>query len=67
MKKNEIQIGKIYVAKVLGKGKLVPVRIDLISDHGGWMGTNMKTLKNVRIKTAGRLRMEWNSNCITGH
>ncbi|MCC7407735.1 MAG: winged helix-turn-helix domain-containing protein [Phycisphaeraceae bacterium] len=54
MKKNEVQIGKVYLAKV--SDKVVPVRIDAESPHGGWDGTNMSTNKKVRIKTPQRLR-----------
>ncbi|MCC7408762.1 MAG: winged helix-turn-helix domain-containing protein [Phycisphaeraceae bacterium] len=54
MKKNEVQIGKVYLAKV--SDKVVPVRIDAESPHGGWDGTNMSTNKKVRIKSPQRLR-----------
>ena len=54
MNKNEIQIGKAYLAKVTDK--VVPVRIDAESRHGGWDATNLTTNKKVRIKSAQRLR-----------
>lgn len=54
VKKNEVQIGKVYLAKV--SDKVVPVRIDAESPHGGWDGTNMSTNKKVRIKSPQRLR-----------
>ncbi|MCC7409086.1 MAG: winged helix-turn-helix domain-containing protein [Phycisphaeraceae bacterium] len=54
MKKNEVQIGKVYLAMV--SDKVVPVRIDAESPHGGWDGTNMSTNKKVRIKSPQRLR-----------
>ncbi|MCC7407359.1 MAG: winged helix-turn-helix domain-containing protein [Phycisphaeraceae bacterium] len=54
MKKNEVQIGKVYLAMV--SDKVVPVRIDAENPHGGWDGTNMSTNKKVRIKSPQRLR-----------
>jgi hypothetical protein len=59
MKKNEITIGGTYLAKV--SDKVVPVRIDAESRHGGWEATNMSTNKKVRIKSAQRLRGEVNA------
>jgi hypothetical protein len=56
MKKNVITIGGTYLAKV--SDKVVPVRIDAESRHGGWEATNMATNKKVRIKSAQRLRGE---------
>ena len=56
MKKDEVQVGKVYTAKVTDK--LVPVRIDAESRHGGWDATNMTTGKKVRIKSPQRLRAE---------
>jgi hypothetical protein len=54
MKKNEVQIGGVYSAKV--SDKLVEVRIDAENRHGGWDATNLATNKKVRIKSAQRLR-----------
>jgi hypothetical protein len=54
MKKNEVQIGGVYNAKV--SDKVVQVRIDAESHHGGWDATNLTTNKKVRIKSAQRLR-----------
>jgi hypothetical protein len=59
MKKDEIKIGGTYLAKV--SDKVVPVRIDAESRHGGWEATNMATNKRVRIKSAQRLRGEVNA------
>ena len=56
MKKNQVEIGKVYAVKV--SGVVVPVQITSESPYGGWMGRNMKTNRAVRIKTAGRLRYE---------
>ena len=56
MKRDEVKIGGVYTAKVTDK--LVPVRIDAESRHGGWDATNMATGKKVRIKSPQRLRAE---------
>lgn len=54
MKKDEIKIGETYTAKVTNK--VVPVRIDKENPRGGWDGVNLVTNKQVRIKSAQRLR-----------
>jgi len=54
MKKNEVEIGGRYVAKV--SGSLTVVRIDRESPYGGWDATNVATGRSVRIRTAARLR-----------
>jgi len=54
MKKDQIQIGETYFAKV--SDKIVRVRIDTESRHGGWDATNLATNKKIRIKSAQRLR-----------
>jgi hypothetical protein len=54
VKKDEIKIGGTYLAKV--SDKVVPIRIDAESAHGGWDATNLLTDKKVRIKGAQRLR-----------
>lgn len=60
MKKDQVQVGKVYAAKV--SGAVVPVRITAEKwqgdRHVGWVGTNVRTGKTVRIKTAQRLRNE---------
>lgn len=56
MKRNEIEIGRVYLAKV--NDKMVQVRIDAENRHGGWDATNLATGKKVRIKSAQRLRVE---------
>ena len=55
MRRDEVQIGKVYLAKV--SGKLTQVRIDAKSRYG-WDATNLATGKKVRIKSARRLRDE---------
>ncbi|MCY2987671.1 MAG: winged helix-turn-helix domain-containing protein [Planctomycetota bacterium] len=54
MKKNEVQVGGVYSAKV--SDKVVQVRIDAENRSGGWDATNLATNKKVRIKSAQRLR-----------
>ncbi|MCK6485446.1 MAG: winged helix-turn-helix domain-containing protein [Phycisphaerae bacterium] len=54
MKKDQVQIGGTYVAKV--SGQLARVRIDAESRFGGWDATNVDTGRRVRIKSAQRLR-----------
>ena len=54
MKKSEIEIRGVYVAKV--SGQLVSVRIDRESPYGGWDATNLATGRTVRVRTAARLR-----------
>jgi hypothetical protein len=54
MKQADVKVGGVYAAKV--SGKVVPVHIDAENAHGGWTGTNQATGKQVRIKSAQRLR-----------
>jgi hypothetical protein len=54
MKKNEVQIGATYQVSVTGK--LAPVRIVRENPHGGWNGVNVDTKREVRVKSAQRLR-----------
>ena len=54
MKKNEVKVGGMYLAKV--SDKLVTVRIDSAHSKGGWHATNTATGKRIRIKNAQRLR-----------
>ena len=54
MKKNEVQIGATYLVRVTGK--LAPVRIVCEHPHHGWNGVNVDTKREVRIKSAQRLR-----------
>lgn len=56
MKKHEVEIGGVYVAKV--SLQLVFVRIDSASPHGGWLATNLATGRTVRIRSAARLRVK---------
>ena len=56
MKKHEVRLGGIYVAKV--SGTLTRVRIDRQSRYGGWEAVNLATNRPVRIRSAARLRWE---------
>lgn len=56
MKKSEVQVGKVYIVKV--SGKLARVRLTEASPYGGWIGTNLSTNREVRIKSAAKLRGE---------
>jgi len=56
MKRSEVQLGGVYIAKV--SNRLVQVRIESENRHGGWDATNLATGKRVRIKIAQRLRGE---------
>lgn len=54
MKKADVQIGGTYIAKV--SNQLVPVLLMAESRYGGWIARNEKTGRQIRIKTAARLR-----------
>ena len=54
MKKKDVVIGGCYMAKV--SGKIVPVKLLEECQWGGWVGKNMITKREVRIKTAAKLR-----------
>jgi len=56
MRKDEIEVGGCYAAKV--SGRMATVRIDAENPRGGWDATNLRTGKKVRIKSAQRLRHE---------
>jgi len=54
MKKAEVRIGETYLVKV--SGKLARVRVTGESPYGGWVGENLATRREVRIRSAQRLR-----------
>lgn len=56
MLKSQVSIGKTYVAKV--SNSLVRVRLDSVCSYGGWNATNLDTNRQVRIKSAAKLRKE---------
>ena len=54
MKRQDVQIGSTYIVKV--SGVLAKVRITSESPYGGWRGTNLATGREIRIRSAARLR-----------
>jgi hypothetical protein len=56
MQKHNVKIGTTYIVKV--SGTLSKVRITREHDRGGWYGTNLATGREIRIRTAARLRSE---------
>lgn len=64
MLKKQIQIGKVYAAKV--SNKICAVRIDSVSMYGGWNATNLDTGRTIRIKSAAKLRKEVGPTFNTG-
>lgn len=54
MRKNEVMLGQTYIVKV--SGTETKVRLDAASPFGGWVGTNLSTGRQVRIRTAAKLR-----------
>lgn len=54
MKKDEIEVGGVYEAKV--SDCIVAVRIDSVHSSRGWNATNTKTGKRIHVKSAQRLR-----------
>ena len=56
MKKSDIHLNHTYAAKV--SGTITVVKILGESPYGGWMGRNIKTGREVRIRSAQRLRYE---------
>ncbi len=60
MKKQDLRIGSTYIAKV--SRKLTRVRITRPSPYGGWVGINLATGREIRIRSAARLRCRANQN-----
>jgi hypothetical protein len=54
VKKADVRIGSIYIVKV--SGKLTRVRLTRESPYGGWDGLNLATQREIRIRSAARLR-----------
>jgi hypothetical protein len=54
MTKAKVSIGTTYIVKV--SGSLAKVRITRECAYVGWYGTNLATGREIRIRTAGRLR-----------
>jgi hypothetical protein len=56
MQKQNVKVGSTYIVKV--SGTLARVRITRAHDRGGWCGINLATGREIRIRTAARLRFE---------
>ena len=56
MQKHNVQIGTTYIVKV--SGTLAKVRLTREHPRGGWYGTDLATGREIRIRTAARLRSE---------
>ena len=56
MQKNNVKVGTTYIVKV--SGTLAKVRLTREHARGGWYGTNLATGREIRIRTAARLRSE---------
>ena len=56
MQKQNVHIGSTYIVKV--SGALAKVRLTREHQRGGWYGTNLATGREIRIRTAARLRSE---------
>jgi len=54
MKKQDVQTGSTYIAKV--SGALAKVRITGTSPYGGWYAVNLATGRQIRVRSAARLR-----------
>ena len=54
MTKRDIKVGSTYTGKV--SGRLAHIRIDGIAPSGGYYATNVATGRQIRLRTAGRLR-----------
>jgi hypothetical protein len=56
MQRHNVRIGTTYIVKV--SGTLAKVRLTREHDRGGWYGINLATGREIRIRTAARLRSE---------
>jgi hypothetical protein len=54
MKKRDVVLGQVYAVKV--SGAVVAVRLVAESPHGGWVGRNERTGREIRIRSAAKLR-----------
>ena len=63
MQKNNVKVGMTYIVKV--SGTLAKVRLTREHPRGGWYGTNLATGREIRIRTAARLRSEVPAQGIT--
>jgi len=54
MKKKEVEIGQCYRVKI--SGKTTVVQITHLGNQKGWWAVNLRTGRDVRIKSAAKLR-----------
>jgi hypothetical protein len=54
MKKQDVVLGQVYAVKV--SGRIQPVRVIAESPYGGWVGRNEQTGREIRIRSAAKLR-----------
>lgn len=54
MKKANVILGGVYIMKV--SDRIARVRLTAISPYGGWVGKNEQTGREIRIRSAQRLR-----------
>jgi hypothetical protein len=54
MKKRDVVLGHVYAVKV--SGCIQPVRVVSESPYAGWMGKNENTGREIRIRSAAKLR-----------
>lgn len=59
MKKADVKIGGVYIAKV--SGALKRVRLDAENRYGGWDATSLESGRKIRVRSAARLRHEVNT------
>lgn len=66
MLKKEIEIGKVYTAKI--SGKISPVRILSISQYNPrhWVAENIRTKRQIIIRSAQKLRAELEPIFVNG-
>src|SRR5258707_15490719 len=60
MKKHDVVLGQVYAVKV--SGRIQPVRIIAESPYGGWVGRNEQTGREIRIRSAAKLRARLEKN-----
>jgi hypothetical protein len=54
MKQRNVVLGQVYAVKV--SGCIQPVRLVAESPYGGWVGRNEQTGREIRIRSAAKLR-----------
>jgi hypothetical protein len=54
VKRDDVVLGQVYAVKV--SGRIQPVRLVSESPYGGWVGKNEATGRQIRIRTAAKLR-----------